>query len=249
MKDNTMAERSKGAIAMYATNTREGFAFMCLDTGRSRHSNNWTTKPISTEVIARVEEIAKDSEKVEDILNMKTEEEIVKNDMEYIKQKVIKSLQRQQFEESDDNNNMNDNDGIEPNELQVNDDMNEQNQGQDDEIDDNLERVVTDEEMSNSDNHIDSEDENTSKPNTQPITDNIEQNDDVTSANFSAGDEHEQRYDNDEMNTDTTDVNTENENNEKQELNIDMDNDKKNLIMMRMLIWIMSRINKMIILR
>ena len=113
--------------------------------------------------------------------------------------------------------------------------------------DDNLERVVTDEELSNSDNQIDSEDESTSKPNTQPITDNIEQNDDVTTANFSAGDEHEQRYDNDEMNTDTTDVNTENENNEKQELNIDMDND--NLIMMRMLIWIMSIINKLIILR
>ena len=221
--DNTAAVRSKGAIAMYATNTREGFAFMCLDTGRSRHSNSWTTKPISTEVIARVEAIAKDSEKIEDILKMETEEEIVNGDMEYIKQKVIRSLERQQIEESDDNS-VNDNDDIEHNELQVNDDASEQNQDQDDENDNNLERVVTDEELSDSNNHIDSEDESTSKPNAQLVSDNIEQNDDVTAANFSVDDEQEQRYDNDELNNDKTDTNTENE---KQELNIDMDNDKK----------------------
>ena len=38
--DNTINERSKGAIAMYETNAREGYAFLCLDTGRRRHSNN-----------------------------------------------------------------------------------------------------------------------------------------------------------------------------------------------------------------
>ena len=92
--DNTANRRSKGAIAMYSTNAREGFAFMCLDTGRSRHSNNWTMKPISAEVIARVEEIAKDSQNNEDILKMDIEEEKEKNEMEYIKQKVIRSLER-----------------------------------------------------------------------------------------------------------------------------------------------------------
>jgi len=81
-KDNTATERSKGAIAMYSTNAREGFAFMCLDTGRSRHSNNWTMKPISTEIIARVEELSKDSETIEDILNTNMEEEQNKNEME-----------------------------------------------------------------------------------------------------------------------------------------------------------------------
>ena len=57
--DNTISERSKGAIALYETNAREGYAFLCLDTGRSRHSNNWTVKPVTLEVIQRVEEIAK----------------------------------------------------------------------------------------------------------------------------------------------------------------------------------------------
>ena len=52
--DNTLSERSKGAIAMYATNDREGYAFMCLDTGRSRHSNNWTVKPVTLDVVQRV---------------------------------------------------------------------------------------------------------------------------------------------------------------------------------------------------
>ena len=57
---NKADARSVGGIAMYATNDREGFAFMCLDTGKSRHSNNWTIKPITEEIITRVENIAKD---------------------------------------------------------------------------------------------------------------------------------------------------------------------------------------------
>ena len=49
-----ISERSKGAIAMHATNDREGYAFMCLDRGRSRHSNNWTVKPVTLDVVQRV---------------------------------------------------------------------------------------------------------------------------------------------------------------------------------------------------
>ena len=49
--DNTTSERSKVAIAMYATNDREGYAFICLDTGRSRHSNNWSVKPVTPEIV------------------------------------------------------------------------------------------------------------------------------------------------------------------------------------------------------
>ena len=45
---------------MYATNDRDGFAFMCLETGKSRHSNNWTVKPITEDIITRVENIAND---------------------------------------------------------------------------------------------------------------------------------------------------------------------------------------------
>ena len=49
--DNTASDRSVGAIAMYSTNEREGFAFMCLTTGRYRHSNIWSVKPITDEVV------------------------------------------------------------------------------------------------------------------------------------------------------------------------------------------------------
>jgi len=62
--DNTISERSKGNIAMHATNDREGYAFMCLDTGRSRHSNNWTVKPVTLDVMQRVEHIAKDADSI-----------------------------------------------------------------------------------------------------------------------------------------------------------------------------------------
>ena len=63
--DNTTSERSKGAIAMYATNDREGYVFMCLDTGRNRHSNNWSVKPVTLDIVQRVEHTAKDAENIE----------------------------------------------------------------------------------------------------------------------------------------------------------------------------------------
>jgi len=153
--DNTATERSKRAIALYSTNAREGFAFMCLDTGRSRHSNNWTMKPISTEIIARVEELSKDSETIEDILNtnMDIEEEQNKNEMEYIKQKVIRSLERQQLQANEDNNR-----NVEGNIRQnVNDEASVHEQDQEDEHTDNFDRVITDDEVSNNSDTLDSE--------------------------------------------------------------------------------------------
>ena len=65
---NTSSERAVGAIAMYPTNGREGYAFMCIDTGRFRHSNNWVAKPISEEVTDKVAQLAKDPIDVEALL-------------------------------------------------------------------------------------------------------------------------------------------------------------------------------------
>ena len=45
---------------MFPPNDREEYDFMCIETGKFRHSNNWTSKPVTEEVIQQVENIAKD---------------------------------------------------------------------------------------------------------------------------------------------------------------------------------------------
>ena len=49
---------------------------MCLETGRSRHSNNWTAKPITPEIIQRIEELAKNGSSVEELLQLTEEDEL-----------------------------------------------------------------------------------------------------------------------------------------------------------------------------
>ena len=84
---NTAANRSIGGIAMYATNARDGFAFMCIETGRCRHSNNWVEKPITEDVIAKVENLTKEGVEVHTLmseLDMIVPEDII-DSSEYIR--------------------------------------------------------------------------------------------------------------------------------------------------------------------
>ena len=97
---NKADARSVGGIAMYATNDREGFAFMCLDTGKSRHSNNWTIKPITEDIITRVENIAKDmidtNELIEELDIYELSEEL---DSAERKENILRAERRAQREE------------------------------------------------------------------------------------------------------------------------------------------------------
>ena len=85
--DNTASGRSVEGITMYRTNDREGFAFMCLDTGKYRHSNNWTQKPITAEIKQRVENMVKD------VVNVKTLMEEIEA---YVEQEIMQSALRQE---------------------------------------------------------------------------------------------------------------------------------------------------------
>lgn len=67
--DNTAKYRTVAGIAMFPTNDREGYGFMCIETGKFRHSNNWTSKPVTEEVIQQVENIAKDMVNVQSLLD------------------------------------------------------------------------------------------------------------------------------------------------------------------------------------
>ena len=97
---NKVDARSVGGIAMYATNDREGFAFMCLDTGKNRHSNNWTAKPITEDIITRVENIAKDmvdtEELIEELDTYGLSEEL---DSAKRKENILRAERRMQREE------------------------------------------------------------------------------------------------------------------------------------------------------
>lgn len=100
---------------MYPTNKREGYEFMCLERGRSRHSNNWTTKPITTEVMQCVEEIAKDRGNIEELLQLTEEEEL--NELH---RKAINRIQRANTVNKEHNNNVTD-------EIMQNEDTNKEN--------------------------------------------------------------------------------------------------------------------------
>ena len=92
---NTAKERTVEGIAMYPTNDREGFAFMCLKTGKYRHSNNWTQLPITDGVIQRVETIAKD------IVNVKI---LMEEIDDYVNDEIMKNALRQEELQNNTNN-------------------------------------------------------------------------------------------------------------------------------------------------
>jgi len=77
---------------MYPTNDREGFAFMCLKTGRFRHSKNWTQLPITDEIIQRVETIAKD------LVNVK---KLMEEIDDYVNEQIMKGATRQEELQND----------------------------------------------------------------------------------------------------------------------------------------------------
>ena len=113
---NTISERSKRAIAMYATIDREGYAFMCLDTGRSKHSNNWTVKPVTLAIVQRVEHIAKDAENIEDILE--NDNDVVDDEeFENLKRKVIRRSEIQQNNQENENERNNNEVDVQENDL------------------------------------------------------------------------------------------------------------------------------------
>ena len=109
---NTADARSVGGIAMYATNDREGFAFMCLDTGKSRHSNNWTVKPTTEDIITRVENIAKDVVDTEELMDELVVDELSEElDSAERKENILRAerrLQREEIIEQDRNLNRDD---------------------------------------------------------------------------------------------------------------------------------------------
>ena len=100
---NTVANRSIGGIAMYATNARDGFAFMCIETGRCRHSNNWIEKPITEDVIAKVENLTKEGVEVPTLmseLDMIVPEDII-DSSEYIRM-ADERIQRHELKSQED---------------------------------------------------------------------------------------------------------------------------------------------------
>ena len=100
---NTAANRSIGGIAMYATNARDGFAFMCIETGRCRHSNNWIEKPITEDVIAKVENLTKEGVEVPTLmseLDMIVPEDII-DTSEYIRM-ADERIQRHELKSQED---------------------------------------------------------------------------------------------------------------------------------------------------
>ena len=126
---NTAKERTVEGIAMYPTNDREGFAFMCLKTGKYRHSNNWTQLPITDEVIQRVETIAKD------IVNVKI---LMEEIDDYVNDEIMKNALRQ---EKLQNNTNNENDENEESSESENDSSDEENEQ---EIRDEQQREIND---------------------------------------------------------------------------------------------------------
>ena len=60
--DNSMAERTTGAIALRPTgNAQGGYFFYSLSTGRVLNRNHWTELPMPNEVIERVHAMAKNN--------------------------------------------------------------------------------------------------------------------------------------------------------------------------------------------
>ena len=57
--DNTMRQRTVAGIALRPSNTRGGWYFMSLVTGRRLHSNQYAELPVDDLVISRVEDLAK----------------------------------------------------------------------------------------------------------------------------------------------------------------------------------------------
>ena len=65
---NNMTERAVPGIALQASNSKGGFYFMSLYTGKRLNSYVWEELPISDEVIERVEELA-EQQKQPDLIN------------------------------------------------------------------------------------------------------------------------------------------------------------------------------------
>ena len=140
---NKAEVRSVGGIAMYATNDREGFAFMCLDSGKSRHSNNWTVKPITDDIIKRVENISKESIDTEVLIDELSPDELIAElDSAQCKENILRAERRSQIQEireQDDTMNMNDMDqniniteeqDVTDNEQSITDNVNEINENE-----------------------------------------------------------------------------------------------------------------------
>ena len=66
--DNTMGERTVGAVALRRSNNEGGFYFMNLETGKRIHLNQWTELPITQIIIDCVEMIAVNGATMDDVL-------------------------------------------------------------------------------------------------------------------------------------------------------------------------------------
>ena len=130
---NNMTQRAVPGIALKASNSKGGFYFMSLYTGKRINSYVWDELPISDEVIERIEEIAETQkqQKVEDGIptfewsSMNTEDQNTVNDGE-----SENNDNDEESEDSDKNNENNDDEDInnqEENQNQVTDEEEESN--------------------------------------------------------------------------------------------------------------------------
>ena len=146
---NNMKRRSVPAIALQESNDNSGYYFMSLFTGRELHSNNWDELPIDEEVIAKVEQMAKDQDQpflpdkypmfewspgtlIEDEDDETVEEEQNEFDEQYELQRQDERL----FDDDEENENEDNNDNNELN-NEIEEENNEENDEQEEEDIDN----------------------------------------------------------------------------------------------------------------
>ena len=70
--NNRMTSRSTPAIALLESNEEDGHYFISIDSGKRINSRKWTPLPITSEVIARVDELATSSKQDVLVYNLPT---------------------------------------------------------------------------------------------------------------------------------------------------------------------------------
>ena len=124
---NNMTERAVPGIALRASNTKGGFYFMSLYTGKRINSYVWEELPISDEVIERVEEIAQQQKQPQLVNGIPIFEWNQNNTVEVIEDTEEDDEQNELIENNNDNNENNDEEQHDNN-NQVTDDEEEENE-------------------------------------------------------------------------------------------------------------------------